>query len=210
MSPTYFSSNSPSGKKIAEAIERLKVKKQSLRLSNKQIADNSKGVLSESAIQRFFSGENLDPSMQTFVEIATAMGMTLEEAFGIQPASPVVSHHHVDHDVCERRILEQKSHYEEQLTQCRSRYKEQISDLKDNHAKERSIFEEQSCRQTKWLVALFSAFLTLVAGILFVIVYDITHPDAGWVTYAALVGYPTETTASLIIDFLRRLFYGIL
>lgn len=197
-------SPNPTIREINEAINRLRAKKDAARISNKKISDNSDGTLSEATVQRFFSGDSADPSMQTFIEIAHALGMTTAEAFGIKPEDHK-SHDSANHDICEKRISEQKSHYEEQLTQCRSRYSEQISDLKDNHAKERSIFEEQSCRQTKWLVALFSAFLTLVAGILFVIVYDITHPDAGWVTYAAMVGYPIETTASLIIDFLRRL-----
>lgn len=205
MSPTYFTSNSPSGKKIAEAIERLKVKKQSLHITNKQISDNSKGVLSESAVQRFFSGENADPSMQTFVEIATAMGMTIEESFGIQSA-PIVSHHHTDHDICEKRIAEQKAHYEEQLAQCRTRYSERIADHKEAHHREVS-------RLNKWLMFTSAAFIILTLFVLTFTLIDVTSNDVGWIRYDEYLKLISEDTTTnglikTIKEFFRRIFDG--
>lgn len=201
MSPTYFTSNSPSGKKIAEAIERLKIKKQSLHISNKQISENSKGVVSESAVQRFFSCENADPSMQTFVEISAAMGMTIEEAFGIQSA-PVVSHHHTDHDICEKRIAEQKAHYEEQLAQCRTRYNERIADHKETHHRE-------VARLNKWLMFTSAAFIVLTVLVLTFTMIDLTTHDIGWVRYAAYYPYPAITSEYTVWSYIRRIFDAI-
>lgn len=214
MSPTYFNSTSQSGKKVAEAIDRLKAKKASLHLSNKQISDNSKGVLSESAVQRFFSGETADPSMQTFVEISSALGMSIEEAFGSQPFDHNVSHHFIAHDICEKRVAENKAHYEEQLTQCRSRFKEQIADLKEAHQRESSHLSDSHSKEvsrlTKWLIFLAAAFLVLVAFVFVLLMIDVTNHDVGWIRYEIyrelFADDTTNGIARIVRDFFRRIF----
>lgn len=209
MSPTYFNSNSPSGKKVADAIERLRERKNAKRWSNKQISENSGGRLSESAVQRFFSGETADPSMQTFVEVSTALDMTIVEAFGEHVPEPM------KHTECaavrthyEARLVDNKSHYEEQLTQCRSLFKEQIADLKESHQREVS-------RLTKWLIFLAAAFLVLVAFVFVFLMIDVTSHDVGWIRYddyLKLIAEDTTTTGLIktIKEFFRRVFNAFL
>lgn len=214
MSPTYLTSTSTSGKKVAEAIDRLKAKKSSLHLSNKQISDNSKGVLSESAVQRFFSGETADPSMQTFFEIASAMGMTIEEAFGAQPMDCNIPHHHINHDICEKRVAENKAHYEEQLAQCRLRFNERIADLKDSHQRETAHLADSNAkdigRLTKWLIFLASAFLGLVVFVFVFLMVDVTNHDVGWIRYEVyrelFADDTTNSIAHIVRDIFRRIF----
>ena len=212
MSPTYFNSNSPSGKKIADAIERLRERKNAKHWSNKQISENSGGRLSESAVQRFFSGETADPSMQTFVEVSMALDMSLVEAFGEHVPEPM---HHTECAAVrthyEARLSDSKLHYEEQLTQCRLRFKEQISDLKESHQRESAQLKEahtkEIVRLTKWLVFVAVAFVILVTGVLIFTVVDIASHDIGWVRYEEYLKLIADdtTTASKVIEFFKTI-----
>lgn len=201
MSPTYFNSNSPSGKKIADAIERLRERKNAKRLSNKQISENSGGRLSESAVQRFFSGETADPSMQTFVEMSTALDMTIVEAFGERVPEPM---HHAECAAVrthyEARLSDAKSHYEEQITQCRSQLKEHITDLKESHQRELS-------RLNKWLMFTAGAFILLTVTVLVFSMIDITNHDIGWIRYDEYLKLIADdtTTASKVIEFFKTI-----
>lgn len=196
MSPTYFNSNFPSGKKISEAIDRLKARKAAMRLSNKQISENSNGLLSESAVQRFFSGESADPSMLTFIEVSTAMGMTLIEAFG--ETVPAKTEHHIE-------CAAVRTHFEARLSDAKEQYKEHIAELKDLHAKELT-------RISRWLVLVTSAFLLLVVGVLVFTAVDITNHDVGWIRYDEYLRMLAEntTTTNGVIDFLFSLVRGVL
>lgn len=204
MCPTHFTPTSPSGRRIQEAIDRLKAKKTSLHLTNKQISEASRGTLSESAVQRFFSGDISDPSMQTFIEIASAIGMPLTEAFGDKPQeSHACPHHRADHEICEKRIAEQKAHYEEQLSQCRTRYNERIADHKETHHREVQ-------RLNKWLMFTSAAFIVLTVLVLTFTLIDLTTNDIGWVRYAAYYPYPAITTEYTVWSYIRRIFDAIL
>lgn len=194
MSPTYFSPNSPSGKKIAEAIDRLKARKSSLRLSNKQIADNTGGRLSESAVQRFFSGDAADPSMQTFIEITAAMGMTLIEAFGEHV--PAEMEHHTE-------CAAVRTHYEARLADTKENYNARIAEMKELHSSE-------IARLNKWLIVAFSALAVVIGAIMFFVLYDVTHPTIGWVQYSRVIVSDPDTTTSPLVDWIRRVLYGIL
>ena len=199
MSPTCFSPNSVSCKKVAEAIDRLRARKSALRLSNKQIAENSKGVLSESAEQRFFSGESVDPSMQTFIEIASAMGMSLPEAFG-ETVPSVMENHSECADV--------RTHFEARLADTKEQYKEQIAQLKDLHSHE-------IARLNRWLILVSASFLLLVVGVLVFTAIDITNHNVGWIRYDTYLKVLEDetTTSNTVIPFLlsliRRAFYAI-
>lgn len=51
----------------------------------------------------------------------------------------------------------------------------------------------------KWIIALASILVGLVAVLVFFVIYDVTHPDMGWVQYTAFA----KSAMSKITDYFR-------
>ena len=131
-------------------------KREELGLTYQQIETLS-GVPA-STVSKFFNRSIKSPTLDTILPIAEALGFTVIDinAFAKDEKSELPS---PDSD-------------------------KYIKLLQQSHSRHVATLEAQLRHKTKWLIVLAAVLFALMTAMTIVVIYDITHPNMGWVQYA--------------------------
>ena len=130
--------------------------KEAAGLTNQQLADSS-GV-PKATVDRILSGRTENPTMQNILDLANTVGYDFNR-LPDPPALPT--------DGSTPSLI---SVYEDRIRN----YRELISRDERNHNR---LLAEKN----RWLKLSLTLNIILVAGIIGILIYDITHLDVGWV-----------------------------
>lgn len=139
---------------VSMIIDGINARKSAMNMTNQQISDES-GV-PKSTVDRVLRKDTENPTVQVIMAIADAVGYE----FGVPAAAQVPE------------VITEDPHFRHIITM----YEKQIADLRRDHNRERT-------EKNRWIKILAFIVGLLVAGILFILVYDITHPEIGWFQY---------------------------
>lgn len=146
-------------KQLSAVFDRLDTLRKEKGLSYAALAEIT--GYSESTVMRYFTDHTKNPAFTTVVSLALALGVSLDWVIGAQtdaPASP------------ENPYLDVIGAYQEGM----SRMEECITSL------------SKTSRHSLTVSRIALAILLLVlAAVIAWLIYDITHPDRGWIQYAA-------------------------
>lgn len=132
-------------------IDGINAKKTAMNMTNQQIADAS-GV-PKSTVDRVLRKDTENPTMKVILEIASAVGYDFNTRSIPESADGSLDGPYIRHIISmyETRIAAQERQYN--LT---------------------------TAEKNRWIKMLASIVGILVAGILFILIFDITHPEVGW------------------------------
>lgn len=144
---------------MENVIERLKEKKAEMGVTNAWIEEKS-GV-PESTVTKVLNGTNKSPTIATLGPIAAALGVSIDAGVIVsddrQNQKPSVPN-----DIYLQMLI---ASYDRQLEAMEARIR----------------------RKNKWIFSFAVAFGTIFAAVLFVLIYDITHPTVGWFQYQQMM-----------------------
>lgn len=145
--------------KQAEIHQRVCALREKRNLSYQELSAIT--YISESTIARYFSGKTKAPQFYMVATLVMAMGGSLDEILGIQSAlqTPQENPYQELIQAYQENILYQREHIEKMESNSR-----------------------HSLIVSRITLFILMAVLGLVA---FGLIYDILHPDRGWVQYAA-------------------------
>lgn len=138
-------------------IECLIARKEELGLTYARIADVS--GIPESTVTKVFNRSIKSPTLDTIAPIARALNISLDTLSAV--ASP-------ENNTAPK--LSTDDLYVKLLTECHNRH---IATL-----------EKQLRLKTKWNIAFASMMFITMGALIFFLIYDITHPDMGWIQYS--------------------------
>lgn len=146
---------------VKEIINGLIAQKQKIGLTNQQWSDAS-GVPC-STIKRIVSGETPNPTMQTLLDLASAVGYDFSTRDG-----PAVKGQ--DTETLDPMVRHLIHVYDGQARANEER-------IKRNTAHFHMLLAEKN----RWLIFSLTLNIILVAVIIGVLAWDVTHPDIGWI-----------------------------
>ena len=132
-------------------IDGINARKTARGMTNQQIADASQ--VPKSTVDRVLRKDTENPTMKVILDIADAVGYD----FSTRNAEQLP-----DRDTDSQYVRHIISMYGAQLA-----------------AQERQ-YNRVTAEKNRWIMLLAVVIGLLVAGILFILIYDITHPDIGW------------------------------
>lgn len=163
-------------------VEKLRELKEKSHMTNQQIAEKSN--VPESTVARIFSGKTPNPTIATAVSMARAMGGSAADfmneaapdtdgADGAKGDNDAAAAHCCGGDrigECARRTASATS---DDDASARDMYYEQMI----------SFYKSSIKKKDEWIVRLFWMLTAIVIFILFVLIFDILHPNFGFVKY---------------------------
>lgn len=158
-------------------IDGINARKAAMNMTNQQIADAS-GV-PKSTVDRVLRKDTENPTMKVILEIAGAVGYEFGTP-AVQASTGGEDNQYIRHII---------AMYESRLA-----------------AQDRQ-YNLVTAEKNRWIKLLAVTVLLLVAGILFVLIYDITHPDVGWFQRDSLYHQSTlPNVLSALNDWFSRTF----
>ena len=142
---------------VSVIIDGINARKQAMNMTNQQVSDES--GIPKSTVDRVLRKDTENPSVQVILAIAEAVGYE----FGVPAAAQAPE------------VVLDNPHFRHVITM----YEKQIADMRRDHNRERT-------EKNRWIKTLAMIVAILVCGILFVLIYDITHPDVGWFQRASI------------------------
>lgn len=147
---------------VADIIDGIIAKKNTIGMTNQQLADAS-GV-PKTTIDRILRKETANPSMQTVLDLAAAVGYSFSNHPEQLPAAPMevgINDPMVKHliNVYENRCIA----YEERIK------------------RNTSHFNMLLAEKNRWIKFSLVLNIILVLFICSILVYDVLHPDVGWI-----------------------------
>lgn len=146
--------------------DNLKVLQDKAGLTTAQLAE--KANLPADTINKIRSGATRNPNADTLARLSVALGVPVDVLIaedGKPQSAPGLLPDDTMYQLYLAAMARQKESYE--LT---------ISSLKSSHAQTLSLYERHS-RRWSWLA------MALIVFIVFVLVWDITHPTMGYIQY---------------------------
>lgn len=156
---------------VSDIVEGIITKKNIIGMTNQQLSDAS-GV-PKTTIDRILRRETANPSMQTVLDLAAAVGYSFSNHPEQEPAS------HMESGIKDPLVLHMISIYEN-----RGRaYEERIKRITAH-------FNMLLAEKNRWLKLSLSLNIILVVFVCVILFYDITHLDRGWIQeqIAAITG----------------------
>lgn len=153
-------------------IDRLRAMKEKSDMTYQEIAILSK--VPESTVTRIFSGKTLNPTITTVSAIVTAMGGDLSDLFDKKVL--------VDLDPKSDEVIQ----VQEPFTQVKNpdanpeTYKMETISI-EHHREVVEMYQRAIGKKDKWMRNMAIALCTLVALILFVLIFDMFNGDIGYI-----------------------------
>lgn len=147
-----------------DIIAGIIAKKEELGMTAQQMADSS-GV-PKSTVDRILRGDTPNPSMQTILDLASAVGYDL---FNTQ--APTLTNAPVDASPYLQHII--------------AMYERQLADKDASHARELAKHERQhnlmTAEKNRWIKILAIIVGILGVGVVTILLIDILNPTVGWI-----------------------------
>ena len=154
-------------------VEKLRQMKEKSHMTNQQIAEKSN--IPESTVARIFSGKTPNPTIATVIAMARAMGGSAADFFNEDGMEADNSQAADDNNgllsAAERGNASDVGNHAGNSS--RENYYEDIISFYNNALK----------KKDEWISRLFWCLVAVMLFILFVLVFDILHPDLGFVKY---------------------------
>lgn len=153
-------------------IDRLRAMKEKSDMTYQEIAIRSK--VPESTVTRIFSGKTLNPTITTVSAIVTAMGGDLSDLFDKKVL--------VDLDPKSDEVIQ----VQEPFTQVKNpdanpeTYKMETISI-EHHREVVEMYQRAVNKKDRWMRNMAIALCTLVALILFVLIFDMFNGDIGYI-----------------------------
>lgn len=138
-----------------QIIDGIIERKEALHATNQQIADASN--VPKTTVDRILRRETSNPSFQTVVDIAAAVGYEFSA-----PAKASVE----TDDATLKHIIYV--------------YEQRCADLEREGRMKTAQSNLVMAEKSRWIRFLTMLTLILVSGIILILLYDVTHPDIGW------------------------------
>lgn len=163
-------------------IEKLRQLKKKSQMTNQQIAEKSN--IPESTVARIFSGKTPNPTVATVVAMARAMGGSPADLMNDEDIIEAGADAEKQDDggdccpVCDKcSAASEPNSAKESLppeySAAHERFYEDII----------SLYKVEMKKKDVWLARLFWCLAIIVLFILIVLIFDITHPNFGYVKY---------------------------
>lgn len=152
-------------------IDGINARKAAMNMTNQQIADASN--IPKSTVDRILRKDTENPTMKVILDIANAVGYDFSTPSTMQKTGVAHDDPYVQHIIAlyETRVAEQSRHY-----------------------------NLVTAEKNRWIKLLTATVFLLVFGILFILIYDITHPDVGWFQRDSLYSY-TKSAENFLLMF---------
>lgn len=157
-------------------------------ITRQQAADGSK--VPKSTLDRILRGDTPNPSMQTILDIAAAVGYTFSNHPEQPPAAPgaAIKDPMVNHMIT---IYENRGRaYEERIKRDQAHYNQLLAE------------------KNRWLRFSMSVNLILVVFLCGILLYDLTHLDRGWIQ-EVLSNYSNREILDSAVLAVRNFFLNI-
>lgn len=172
-------------------IEKLRELKKKSHMTNQQIAEKSN--IPESTVARVFSGKTPNPTVSTVVSMARAMGASAADLIDedenkaedhAEAVSPCRDKGSADESAETGSASDAAA---EESGSGFSALDLQLSEIGASHEKFYediiSLYKNEMKKKDRWIARLFWCLAGVVLFILLVLIFDITHPDFGFVKY---------------------------
>lgn len=184
---------------VSESFVQLcKARKEELGITNATIAE--KTGIPESTITKLFNGSSKSPSLDTVLPIATLLNISLDNMVivdddpkgsnppvvqSVSAVSPLIDQFTKQlTEAYDKQIKIKRENFDRQLKQNSDHYEKQIKIITDSYERHIQGYERILKRKNKWITILSAAIGVIVAATLGTLIYDILHPDRGWIQYA--------------------------
>ena len=151
---------------VTDIIDGIIQKQNQIGMSNQQLADAS-GV-PKATVERIRRGDTQNPTTQTLLDLAAAVGYTFSNHPEQLPAVPEES------NIRDPMILHMINHYERQA----QAYEERIKRVT-------SHFNMLLAEKNRWIQTLCTIIGLLIAGFISLLLMDIATPELGWFPHDA-------------------------
>lgn len=162
-------------------IEKLRQLKEKSRMTNQQISERSN--IPESTVARIFSGKTPNPTIATVVSMVRAMGGSVadfltdgesgaEDGADTETSTAVSEGEPADGNVSGDELSARDVHPSDD-SPFNEKYYEDIINFYKNSIK----------KKDEWIARLFWCLISIMVFILFILVFDILHPNFGFVKY---------------------------
>lgn len=138
-----------------EIINGILERKKELNVTNQQIADASN--VPKTTVDRILRKETQNPSFQPVIDIANAVGYDFSTAKQNAPETD---------DAAMKQII--------------YIYEQRCADLERESRLKTVQSNLLMAEKTRWIKFLTTLCLALVAGIIIILLYDVTNPNVGW------------------------------
>ena len=157
-------------------IEELRQLKKQSHMTNQQIAEKSN--LPESTVARIFSGKTPNPTVATVVAMMRAMGGSPEDVMGGKATSDA------DHLKSAGESEDKSSAFNRSGPSTQDPKPSEYTDFRDKYYDDVvNMYKNELKKKDAWLVRLFWCLVSIMAFILFVLLFDILNPGFGFVKY---------------------------
>ena len=179
-------------KEVDIMVEKLRQMKEKSHMTNQQIAEKSN--IPESTVARIFSGKTPNPTIATVIAMARAMGGSAADFFNEDGTETDNAQAADGND----GLLSAAECRTEMLAEAAekgnaSEDERNVSADDENHAGNSSreeyyediisFYNNALKKKDEWISRLFWCLVAVMLFILFVLVFDILHPDLGYVKY---------------------------
>lgn len=149
---------------VEATIAGIVAKAEEVGLNRQQVSDRAK--IPKSTVDNIWSGRTTNPTLQTIIDLADAVGYPLDSA----PALPCPVVPESDNSSYLKHII---SMYERQLADKDIAHDRELSSLRFHH-------NTTVAEKNRWITILGLTCFVLVTGIIIILLIDITNPTVGW------------------------------
>lgn len=163
-------------------VEKLRQLKEKSHMTNQQIAEKSN--VPESTVARIFSGKTPNPTITTVISMVRAMGGSVADFLGEEDCSAdcprmkndeadtVCTTEASDFDTESENELPHDIHPTESIPVGEKYYWDMIE-----------FYKNMLKKKDEWIARLFWCLTGIMLFILFILIFDILHPNFGFVKY---------------------------
>ena len=173
-------------------IEKLRELKKKSHMTNQQIAEKSN--IPESTVARIFSGKTPNPTVSTVISMARAMGASPADLIYDEDENPAEDHALPMKSGEDKEIAVERAdtaaapgEVSEQNRSESSALNLQLAEIASSHEKFYEdiigLYKNEMKKKDRWIARLFWCLAGVVLFILLVLIFDITHPNFGFVKY---------------------------
>lgn len=173
-------------------IEKLRELKKKSHMTNQQISEKSN--IPESTVARIFSGKTPNPTVSTVISMVRAMGASPadliyeeDETRAEEHAVSMKSGENKENAVERAEAAAASDDVSEQNRSEPSALDLQLAEIVSSHEKFYEdiigLYKNEMKKKDRWIATLFWCLAGIVLFILLVLIFDITHPNFGFVKY---------------------------
>lgn len=162
--------------------DKLRQLKKESHMTNQQIAEKSN--VPESTVARIISGKTPNPTISTVASMARAMGGSAADFFDEEEEASFAPEKGENTDAPAVEKTEKSGAANESIACAREEHpSEEKYYSRQCHEDIIALYQSAIRKKDAWIKRLFWCFVAIMLFISFVLVFDILHPNLGYITY---------------------------